>query len=99
MKPICPKCQRFYRPKKNGYYLIECMPVGGERVPPGTERPDLWQPYKLWVGDLWTCDGCGHDLIVGCGHQPVNEHYKPDFKAMVERVESYQGPVPRINDC
>jgi hypothetical protein len=38
-------------------------------------------------------------LIIGAGHQPVNEHYKHDFVAMVERVESFQGTVPRINDC
>jgi hypothetical protein len=57
-KPACPKCQRFYRPKKNGYFFIESMPRGGGPdddlpTPSGTSRPDLWQPYKLWSADLW----------------------------------------------
>ena len=26
MKPICVPCQRFYRPKKNGFMFIEAMP-------------------------------------------------------------------------
>jgi hypothetical protein len=83
MKPICVKCQRFYRPKCNGIAFVENMPMGRA------------EPYKLWVGDLWECLGCGHELISGVGSQPVSEHYKADFK---ETVTSYK-PEITINDC
>ena len=68
MKPICVKCQRFYRAKKNGYYFIEGMPDTGAL--PGTAEPEKWHPYKVWSGDLWACEGCGHELISGTGRKP-----------------------------
>lgn len=93
-KPACPKCQRFYRPKKNGYAFIEAMPVGGVRAPPGTEAPEMWKPYKLWVGDLWACEGCESEIIIGALH-PVAEHYQTEFAAQVARLQ----PETTINDC
>ena len=94
MKPICVPCHRFYRPKKNGRFFVEGMPIGNN-VQPGTANPELWEPYKLWSGDEWECQGCGNTIIVGTGHDPVAEHYEPDF---AERVETY-GAVFQVNDC
>jgi hypothetical protein len=94
MKPICLKCQRFYRAKKNGYAFIEGMPLGASL--PGTEYPEGWVPYKLWVGDLWVCQGCGHELVAGVARLPRGEHYEPDFE---EKVKSYGRPLVQINDC
>jgi Zn ribbon nucleic-acid-binding protein len=94
MKPICLPCQRFYRVKRNGYPFIEGMPFGGY-APPGKEAPEKWRPYKLWVGDLWECMGCGHQLVSGVAYQPRSEQHEPDFE---QKVRSY-GQVVQINDC
>lgn len=94
LKPICVRCQRFYRPKKNAVFFIEGMPIGNG-VPPGTEFPDLWRPYKLWQGDLWECHGCGHELISGVGYRPISEQYYPQFN---EDVKAYC-PMMQVNDC
>jgi hypothetical protein len=96
LKPACPKCQRFYRPKKNGYYFMEGMPTGRAGIfLPGTQAPEFWQPYKLWVGDLWECLGCGAEIIVGTPSSPIAEHYQQHFAAAVEEFS----PKVQINDC
>lgn len=92
MKPICVPCQRFYRPEKNGFRFVEGMPINNF-APPGTARPDLWKPWKLWIGDKWKCQGCGHELVVGVGGQ-VSEHYMPDFEKKRALGFDYQ-----VNDC
>ena len=95
VKPVCVKCQRFYRPEKNGYSFVEGMPIHGD-VLPGTAEPEKWVPYKLWHGDLWECHGCGHQIVVGVIAGPVREHYMPDFKEMVEMLGAKQ---LQVNDC
>lgn len=95
MKPICVGCQRFYRPKKNGFYFIEGKPIGGSLVPAGLVAPELWEPYKLWIGDLWSCPDCSNEIIVGTGMNPVSQCYKPDFK---ETVKAFDASLI-INDC
>lgn len=93
LKPICAPCQRFFRPKRNGFLFVEGMPVGQERAPPGTERPDLWQPYKLWQGDLWECQGCKTEIIVGTGYAPVSEQHQPAFASLIKESKL------QVNDC
>lgn len=94
-KPVCPNCQMFYRPHKNGTPFIEMMPIGEGQAPPGTAAPERWAPYKLWMGDLWRCRGCGSEIIVGVAMNPLSEHYRPDFAAEVARVRA----TIKINDC
>lgn len=94
MKPICVKCQRFYRVKKNGYSFIEGMPIV-DRAVVGVRGNGEWQPYKLWVGDLWECPDCLAQIIVGTGLNPISEHYQPEFVAQVEKY----GPQLQVNDC
>lgn len=94
MKPVCVPCQRFYRAKKTGYYFVEGMPKANE-ARPGTEEPEAWQPYKLWVGDLYECQGCGAQTIVGVAREPIAEHYQKDFKDLVARY----GATLQVNDC
>jgi hypothetical protein len=94
MKPICVRCQRFYRVKKNGFVFCEMMPKGGfERALPGTQEPDRWTPYKVWAGDLWRCEGCDHYLVVGVARAPLSEHYMPDFNDELARA------LLLVNDC
>ena len=91
LKPVCVACRCFYRAEHNGHFFTEMMPIGsgGAMGPPedrrGNKAPHLWQPYKLWVGDLWKCPECGHELVVGVIGGPVSEHYKPDFADAVQR--------------
>jgi hypothetical protein len=94
MKPICVPCERFYRPAKNGLYFLEGMPREGN-PPPGKQFDLLWANYKLWQGDKWKCPGCGHEIVVGVGREPIAEHYQPGFR---HQVETYK-PAFRVNDC
>ncbi len=96
MKPICVPCQRFYRAKKNGFFFVEGMPVPGvKQAIPGTSTPEQWAPYKLWVGDLWECQGCGHQIVSGFGRGPIAEHYMDDF---ADKVKAH-GAELQVNDC
>jgi hypothetical protein len=99
LKPICVKCQRFYRPEKNGFMFVEGMPAE-DRAKPGTTEPEKWKPYKLWRGDLWKCHGCDHLIVSGVGWDPVDEHFKPSFKGNVQLASPQDGsPILQVNDC
>lgn len=63
------------------------------RVKPGPL--DGWESYKLWVGDLWQCPGCGAEIIVGVPPNPIREHYQADYQEMVAKL----GAERRIDDC
>ena len=97
MKPVCVPCQRFFRMKKSGYAFIEGMPANGaERPASGTSEPDKWKPYKIWVGDLHECQGCGAQILSGFGIQPVSEHYRSDF---AEKIAVLGADRLQVNDC
>lgn len=91
LKPICTKCHTFFRPYRNGQQFLEGMPKGN--ASPGLVEPERWDPYKLWSGDVWQCNGCNAQIIVGTGQQPISEHYMPDFAEMIK------GVVFQVNDC
>jgi len=93
-KPICVPCQRFFRPKKNGFPVIEQMPTDNDAVP-GTSQPEKWSPYKLWIGDLWECQGCKAQIVVGFASEPISEHFHEAFGNMVLDREA----VFKVNDC
>ena len=86
MKPICVKCQLFFRPAVTGVHFEEGMPK---------DNNGTWGSYKLWTGDLWRCKGCGAAIIVGVGRAPIAEHHEIDyaFKAKMLR------PIMRVDDC
>lgn len=94
MKPICIPCQRFFKPKKNGFYFLEGMPLENG-APAGTAGDGKWGPYKLWCGDQFECPGCGSTMIVGTGRTPIAEHYQEDFAKLVESF----GATFQVNDC
>ena len=87
LKPICIKCERFFRPKKNGVYFVEGMPIEDGALA-GKAEPDKWQPYKLWSGDSWECPDCHAEVIVGVGFNPVAEHYQTHFTARVAALNA-----------
>jgi hypothetical protein len=86
---VCGQCRRFLKPKKNGVWIEEGMPV--------TQRDgsSSWGPYKLWQADLWACRECGVEIVAGFGQSPVAEHYQTDYTAWVER----HPPLFRVDDC
>jgi hypothetical protein len=95
LKPICVKCQRFYRPHRTGRRFVEGMPIlTPPRARPGKDHPEEWQPYKVWQGDEWICHGCGSLIIVGVGFNPVSERHHDNFDEYVATA-SYL----RVNDC
>lgn len=95
LKPICVKCQRFYRPHHTGRRFVEGMPKDSLlHAEPGTSEPGKWQPYKVWIGDEWICHGCGSLIIVGTGFGPVKERHHEGFDKAVADA-SYL----RVNDC
>jgi hypothetical protein len=98
MKPICVPCRRFFRVQKNGYCFTEGMPNGKHPgpTPPGKEADEYWQPYKLWQGDLWRCEGCGAEILSGFGRVPVAERYMEYFDN-IRRLGGYD--QLQINDC
>lgn len=91
-KPVCVKCQRFFRPKKNGVVLLEQMPVETS-AEPGTIDPTAWEPYKLWQADLWICHGCDTEIIVGFGANHFGENFEPQFGEAMKFV------THTVNDC
>lgn len=96
VKPVCVPCQRFFRPKRNGQALLEGMPHGPGSGEPGTSSPESWLPYKLWIGDLWECPGCGAQIVVGIIGDRLAEHYETDFK---KYLEMYASTLVKVNDC
>jgi len=97
LKPICVPCQRFFRCVKSGCYFTEGMPVPGVRhARPGTEKPEEWEPYKVWSGDRWRCEGCGAEIISGTGREPIRVQHEPDFSETAARIGADQF---QVNDC
>jgi len=92
MKPICVKCQRFFRPKRNGFCFSEGAPVH-PTAKPGLEEPEKWRPYKVWLGDLWECPGCGSQIVSGTGIGPVAVQHQERFLSHLLDAEF------QVNDC
>jgi hypothetical protein len=84
----CPKCGRFFKVKTIGVTFEEGMPVTSSS---GAIR---WEPYKLWAGDLYECEGCGAQVIAGVGQGPIAEHFQPDYAEKVTR----HAPLCRVKD-
>ena len=63
---------------------------------PGTQTPEQWTPYKVWVGDLWECQGCGARIVSGFGREPLVEHYQDGFADTIARTNATQ---LQVNDC
>ena len=94
MKPVCVPCQRFFRPKKNGAPFMEMRPIQSH-AEPGTAESDQWTDYKLWLGDLWECNGYGAQIIQGTGNYAIAEHYMVEFPIIKQKYP----PVVNVNDC
>mgnify|MGYP001579593243 CR=1 FL=1 len=83
---VCVQCGQFMKIKKNGVAFEEGIPSG---------RNGEWKPYKLWMADLYKCQGCGAEIIAGLGANPIAEHYQFDYESAKERY----APIIIVNDC
>jgi hypothetical protein len=81
--------------KKMGYYFIEGMPKETGALP-GTQEPDKWGPYKIWVADRYECEGCGAQILAGFGSRPIDYHHTDTFKDNAKRLGADQF---QVNDC
>ncbi len=96
-KPVCVKCQCYYRPEKIGFYYTEMKPKGsGGSAIRGVHALHAWEPYKCWAGDKWKCPDCKNEIIIGTPMFPFTEHYKPDFEFLRNQHKAEQLCV---NDC
>lgn len=88
-KPVCVKCQRFFKPDKNGVFVLEQKPaMNGAK--PGLEEAHNWIPYKVWQADRYKCDGCGTEIVIGFGYHPLWQ----DFYSA-----AHPEPHHTVNDC
>jgi hypothetical protein len=75
---------------KQGFYFIEGMPRFGQRRPkPGLEEPQNWQPYEVWVADLWQYKGCGATILCSA----LAQARSPNIIAKI-LPKSSRGPKP-----
>lgn len=100
MKPICVPCRRFFRLNHTGFRFTEGMPNGrylqAGSTPAGNDTDEWWQPYKLWRGDLYKCEGCGAEIIVGVAKSPAAERHMEYF-SKARRDGGYD--QFQVNDC
>jgi hypothetical protein len=82
MVPVCAKCRIEMRIKKTGIDVEEMA---------GCDSP-----YRIWSADLFSCQGCGHEVVVGFGKTPISEHYKPEYADIQKTVKVRFWP--RISD-
>ena len=95
-KPVCVKCQRFFRHKHNGVEVLEQRPTktGAE---PGRRSMGYWTHYKLWQADLMECPDCGAEIIVGFGRAPIAEYHEGSFLGLVKASNARRN-LYQVND-
>jgi len=95
MKPVCVKCHRFFRCIKSGFYFTEGKPIAND-VRPGIDEADKWEPYKIWSGDKFECEGCGAVIVSGFGMSPIAIQHQEKFATMrfALGADKFQ-----VNDC
>jgi len=64
-KMVCTKCEREFKPKRNGVHVHELM------------KNDT-AIYKIWDADLWECPDCNSEVVAGFGRVPMAEHFETE---------------------
>lgn len=62
---VCVKCEKEMRLERSGVLVEEHMDDGS--------------PYKIWAADLWECEKCHHQCLLGFGDSPIAHHYDLDY--------------------
>lgn len=74
------------------------MPIKSQNRLPDQSLIEVtdWKSYKLWMGDLWECQGCGAELVLtGAAQVPVGEHFQKDYQQLLETFR----PKFLVKDC
>jgi hypothetical protein len=74
-RPVCRKCEREFRPEKNDVSVEDLASFGS---------------YKVWSADLWKCPGCGVEIVLGFGSQPMYLHFQEDYDKKVKDLKALQ---------
>ncbi len=94
MRPVCVKCQRYFKIKRNGVVVEEGMPT-----PPLQDgKSDRWVPYKLYMADLYECERCKGQLAITSGHQ-FSEHFEESYRSLKEGFQEAGLLLPMVEDC
>lgn len=74
MRPFCVQCLRQMKPSKNGR-LVEITYRGG-------------QPYQMFAGDEYTCEGCGIKIVTGFPRTALAESYQAIYSTIRDGEQS-----------
>ena len=66
-RPVCVRCERWFRCRKNGVVVSE-------------------EGCRVWEADLYVCEGCGVEVIVGFGKKVVAEVWQEGFEGALKCV-------------
>jgi hypothetical protein len=72
--------------------VLEQVPMA-TAAEPGTIDPTAWQPWRIWLADLYECRSCGMELITGFAPYPAAENFEDCFSEAVQHV------THTVNDC
>lgn len=72
MRPLCLDCKR----------EMSCTKTGATYLDPGSDSDPT-----LWSADLYTCQGCGRQILCGFAAAPYMSWYESSFQAEVERLK------------
>jgi len=80
LRPICVKCQKEYKVKKQGV-ITELMTTFSGKL----------TSFELYDSDLWECPVCGHQIIGGFGQLPFAQHFEENYQKILKKVgETYK---------
>ena len=75
MKPACVRCGLKLKCHRIGQPVVETSDAGKEN------------DCRLWMTDIHKCPGCGVEIILLFGAQPIAEHYQDDYTETLKRFE------------
>jgi len=75
IRPICTKCQREYKVKKQGI-VTELMGMFGGKL----------ASHELYSSDLWECPMCGHQIVGGFGEEALARHFEEKYEEILEEA-------------
>ena len=70
---VCVKCEKEMRLERRGVVVEEHFDDGSS--------------YKIWGADLWECEKCHHQCLLGFSNSPLAQHFDPDFVEVQKKVE------------
>lgn len=69
---VCVSCQIELRPKENGIVAVVMADFG---------------PCELYEADVWHCNSCGWEGVLGFAAKPFSSHFEIDFSQELENAK------------